>query len=102
MKGNLDNSSIVASNSDSYVGDGNVDMAIAHGLGRIPNGILIFVAAGNATFGIISSNAGIHHFEGGAYWAVTTPDDTNFYVGNVGSMGGSANNLGTTYYWVAW
>ena len=87
----------------SYVGNGTVNRAIAHGLGAIPRAIFWqsydpaeYVRIGAA----LKTN--YHKSSGHGYTGDQTASDaTNFYVGLAADYGNSCNFAGMTYYWVA-
>lgn len=81
----------------SYVGDGNVNRAVAHGLGRTPKAVLINIVAAGGQAGWIISSGFVFFINGGNEHAVTAMDSTNFYVGNAASMTESMNANGFTY-----
>jgi len=89
----------------SYAGGDTVNRAIAHGLGIVPRAVRLW--SNDVTIDLfINPGRGIimcHQSgtEQGEY-AVTAPDDTNFYVGNATSYVLSGNGSGTTYRWLAW
>jgi len=94
----------------TYAGDDSVNKAIAHGLGKTPKLVIIRqVFVGSTTRGaftfIIVQAAKVFCQAGGANseLAVTTPDSTNFYVGNATSYDNSANfaSASVTYFWTA-
>ena len=93
-------------NSGSYTGDGTVNRAIAHGLGVTPKVVLIVCAFDVTQYRIISPLADIFYIystPASGLSAVTAPNATYFYVGNVGDYKKSANvfNANNIYYWVA-
>ena len=91
--------------SGTYVGNGNVNRAVAHGLGVIPKHVIIvgvdgFVAQLSEDYNgarLLYTNAAADGF-----YAVTALDADNFYVGNAGSFPNSVNNAGAGYGWMAW
>lgn len=91
----------IGSKSGTYTGDGSADKAIAHGLGSIPK--LVFIIGNNATTGVLLDyqSGYITSVNGGARYAVTAQNVTNFYVGDAGSYINSMNEAVTEYYWVA-
>ncbi len=85
----------------SYAGDNTANRAIPHGLGRTPKHVSI---ESNQSDGIRHLSAGFINYAdqtSALYFALTTWDATNFYVGNAGGYWGSANASGSTFYWVA-
>jgi len=85
--------------SGSYTGDSSVNRAIPHGLGVTPRLILLSTSLGNSFYAINGTGTWIVCFGGGG--TVTTPNDTNFYVGNATNYAWTANLTATGYRWVA-
>ena len=87
----------------SYAGNAAVNRAIPHGLGKAVQFVFIAESTFGPMFFEIIGRAIIHYENGAASnnLAVTTPDATNFYVGNAADYGQSANDGAGTYYWVA-
>jgi parallel beta-helix repeat protein len=89
--------------SGTYSGSGAANKAIAHGLGKIPQ--LVIITKLNSTRGwqILGSNPTQLQEQATFYSnAVTTMDATNFYVGNTADgYADTANDSGITYFWVA-
>lgn len=89
----------------TYTGNDTVNRAIAHGLGVTPKIVLIYSTGGvnNAFLRIMGGLAMVLYVNPGtgSFLAVTAPDTTNFYVGNVTSYSRSANDDPYAYYWVA-
>ena len=91
--------------SGSYTGNDSANRAIPHGLGITPK--IVFLEAINfvyVIFGAVASILCLYNVSGTATWSdtvVTISDSTNFYVGNAVGYDRTANNNGTTYYWVA-
>jgi hypothetical protein len=86
----------------TYTGNGSANQAVAHGLGRTPKLVLIFV--GGLHFFIAPVYGAIIICEGGPTTnglAVTAPTSTNFYVGNATSYPQSANTNATGYAFIA-
>lgn len=88
--------------SDTYAGNSTANRAIPHGLGRIPDAVLIINTSG-VFFTIIDGRNTVSytHGTGNGQYTVTAPDSTNFYVGNSSEYSLSANGTGGTYFWVA-
>jgi hypothetical protein len=82
--------------SGTYTGDGSVNKAVPHGLGRVPK-MLIITQPGVVNVFFCVKDAIV--FFGFAEEAVTAMDATNFYVGNAGSLPFSANVNATNYLW---
>jgi hypothetical protein len=87
----------------SYTGDNTTNRAIPHGLETTPK--IIFIMGTHIDLGflrIVTSEGYVRSIEDASVHrlAVTTPDTTNFYVGNPSDYGHSANGE-FTYYWVA-
>jgi hypothetical protein len=92
----------VSNREGNYAGNDSANRAIAHGLGRIPRTIIIRTDSGTTFFRINQGRGIILYYQqtvGEGEYAVTVPDVTNFYVGNAGKYGLSANGAGTTYRW---
>ena len=88
----------------TFTGNSTVNRAIAHGLGAIPSCVLICASSGTVNWNrIIRGLAAIFYANAGTFGnhAVTTPDATNFYVGNGVSFAQSANLDTIVYYWCA-
>lgn len=97
-----------AATSGGYTGDGSVNRAIPHGHASTPKFIAIVKTAANDNSGdmawkICPPQARIMYCAGGvgSSLAVTTPDSTNFYVGNATNYTQSANENIVAYRWVA-
>ncbi len=96
-----------ANASGSYTGTGAANKAVAHGLGSIPKIVMIFEVTDvpEMILEIWGGLALIRYMKVGTTavgtLAVTTPDSTNFYVGNATNYTNSANYLNRTYNWVA-
>ena len=91
---------LVISNSGQYSGDNTVK-AIAHGLGRVPNGIMIYASTAYG-FSIVKGSGALLNIHAVSSVSVAEPDNTDFTVGHASSWANSANASGNTYYWVAW
>lgn len=90
----------------TYSGNGAANRAVPHGLGTVPKVVIIGVQNGwghNDWYRIFGGRAYIQHGDAAAFGdkAVTTPDTTNFYVGNAGDYEQSANINGAAYHWAA-
>lgn len=83
----------------TYTGNDTVNRAIPHGLGVTPKLILIINIGLTRDF-MIQQEAEIHRISY-AVQEVTTPNATNFYVGNAASYVDSANDDGKSYRWAA-
>jgi hypothetical protein len=91
-------------NTGTYVGDATTNKAIAHGLGRVPTIIFIWVAIAGTTWRWVHGLEAALHFlsdTSSQVFTVTIPDATYFYVGNPADYATSGNNSGSTYRWVA-
>jgi hypothetical protein len=82
----------------SYAGNSASNRAVPHGLGHKPSLVLIVQEGAQPTF-VIMEDAVISDINIASY-AVTAKDVTNFYVGNVGNYGQSANGA-ANYHWIA-
>jgi hypothetical protein len=85
----------------TYAGNDGVNRAIPHGLGVIPD--LIFTCVDNLTVMNMQQGGvmGTMLVSSGGRLDVTTPDATNFYVGNGASLTNSNNAAGVNYRWMA-
>jgi len=100
MKANLENP-VLASTAGQYTGDSSANRGIPHNLGRVPNHVAIALSTAGSAFQIINvAPSEVQLITGGAL-AVTAMDATNFYVGNAGSYGNSANFNTAVYNWSA-
>lgn len=88
------------STNGTYTGNGAANRAVAHGLGKIPRVVFLY-ASGSAALWFISDQLAQIVYTANAAYAVTAMTASDFYVGNVASMGGSANDAGVVYYWEA-
>ena len=85
----------------TYAGNDSADRAIPHGLGRIPQLVIISVDVLNTQWLLIGASQRIL-YPGVANTAIGTANDsTNFRVGEAGSYTNTANAVGATYRWVA-
>jgi hypothetical protein len=96
----------IVTSSGSYTGNGTVNRAIPHGLGVTPKIVFLVISATlSYLFNIFGAQGYIQCLMGGAdafvLKAVTTPDATNFYVGNAADYITSANSQSVSYLWVA-
>lgn len=96
----VNKSNAIISSSGGYAGNDTANRAIPHGLGRIPSNVYITLNGNQFAFSITNGRAEIVNI-GAGFLAVTAPDATNFYVGNAGSYGVSANAAGSNYSWSA-
>jgi len=88
--------------SGTYLGNSSVNRAIPHGLGVIPKLILCVLDSSLYIFLFITSiNLTWQTTATMGYIGVTSPDITNFYVGNATNYNQSANLNAVNYYWVA-
>lgn len=98
----LSKGNIKASNGGTYVGDGNANHAIPHGLRRKPSRInsLNLTTLGSGVI-MIGLPAKVMFNSDASLWDVTEMDVNYFYVGNVADQTKSLNKVGETYYWDA-
>jgi len=82
--------------SGSYTGDGNDDVAVAHGLGSTPK-IVIIVKSNNPDVGFATGTMNINTYDN-AWASVTAMTDTYFYVDESDA---DFNADGVTYYFTA-
>ncbi len=88
----------------TYVGDGTVNRAVAHGLGVTPKfieilsittaAIIVIDGATGTLVGIVKAGA--------ETYTQTVPDATNFYVGAPETAGFWGNDDTFNYIWFAW
>jgi len=92
----------VETNNGSYNGSDTVNRAVPHGLTKAPKLVVIKRRIGGMYF-IVTGEAVIKYEEGtnSNRLAVTSPDTTNFYVGNATNYLESANSSTHNYYWTA-
>lgn len=97
-----------AAAAGTYVGDASVNKAIPHGLPGVPKLVVITedsasTAIGDQVFTMAGGDDRLHLLQGGvnSTLEVTTPDSTNFYVGNATSYPNSANFNVRNYIWMA-
>ena len=84
----------------TFVGNGAVNRAVAHGMSVEPSIILIVNSTDNYKHFIFNGSANIHYIGAASAsnrYSVTAIDSTSFYVGNATTYTGSANESGTTY-----
>lgn len=89
----------------TYTGDDTVNRAIPHGLGCVPKLVILRYFVASLSYFIFGGDTSI------IYWgpdaaamgghAITTPTDTNFYVGNADNYQQSANSDTHGFKWVA-
>jgi len=85
----------------AYTGDATVNRGIPHGLGRVPK--IVFLTWDGQAWEFIIQAAFVTALTDAAVstQAVTTPDATNFYVGNAASHMEAANQNLAGYHWFA-
>ncbi len=86
--------------SGSYTGNATANRAIPHGLAAVPEIVLMSFLNSGTLYSIFKGRTVIAS-ELGASDPVTTPDATNFYVGNATEYNKSANVDTVSYFWVA-
>ena len=92
---------LIQGTSGSYTGNSTVNRAIPHGLGRTPKMVFLVFNAGLKQFIIqLAFITKIEHNVATLCYVITTPDATNFYVGNATDYEASANAV-HLYDWVA-
>ena len=91
--------------SGGYTGNDAVNWAIPHGLGVVPSLVIIQELSNACGIAHIVATAFIYYVAGagavGSVLAVTTPDATNFYVGNATAQSYSGNSSARSYRWAA-
>ena len=92
--------------SGTYTGDNQANRAIPHGLGSIPSMVVIIEPVCGRQYHIQKTMTVIRYSYPAAGVVglsdpVTTPDTTNFYVGNSTETTKSANAISSVYRWVA-
>ena len=98
-----------AAAAGGYAGDNTADRAIPHGLPGVPSLIVIVETVaidglGDMAWMICPPQSRIKILRGGANssLSVSTPTNTDFYIGHATSYLQTANATGTNYRWVAW
>ena len=88
-------------NNGGYTGDGTVNRAISHGLGRTPK--FVIFGRGDGYYRSIVYSGSILYTTAtyDSAYTVTGWDSTYFYVGAAGDMGPSNNQNTLTYSWTA-
>lgn len=90
------------SSSGNYTGNDGANRAIPHGLGRIPNGLIIVeYVTPNVFKQSPPLNGNIFRWGSTTMYTVSILDATSFYVGHATSYVNSANGNAKVYMWVA-
>ena len=87
--------------ASTYVGNNTVNRAIPHGLGKLPQRIMINDNDGAYNRYVLASRMIWEHPTLHGTIDVNVWDTTNFYVGNATDYNYSGNANGTIYHWVA-
>lgn len=90
-------------NTGSYTGSGTTNKSVAHGLGVVPKGFIIYLSSTGRQFSWTSGDPYLHYLDAAAdtVRAIKQPDATNIDL-CVSDFNQCANAGSTVYRWIAW